>query len=327
MGAMKAASLLVAVVACSTPPASNETPADAAPGTTPDASTTEPTPDAPASASCTGRQPQPRDAVWNIDVNGVARAARVHVPASYDPTKRTPIVIDLHGRTGWASQQAGLSHSLAKSDAAGFIAIYPESATSPTSWNAGGGTSAGGCCDPAYANGVDDAGFIRELLDEAEAKLCVDTDRVYAMGLSNGGYLAYRVACELSDRIAAVGSVAGGQTLAACNPTRPVPVWHVHGTSDTLVDYSWASYSVGFWTDENGCTTSSTTYQQGDASCVTHSGCTAGADVVLCTIDQGGHQWPGGEALPFMGKKSDHLIATDALWEFFVAHPRPGVSP
>jgi polyhydroxybutyrate depolymerase len=214
-------------------------------------------------------------------------------------------------------QQAQISHAIAKSDAAGFVVVHPESSTSPGSWNAGA------CCDPAASAKVDDMGFLVALLDQLDSTLCVDDKRVYAMGLSNGGYMSYRIGCELADRVAAVGPVASGLAVSGCSPSRPVPLFAVHGTSDPLVQYSFDQTSVDEWSKANGCTTTATTYQNGDASCVTHGGCTAGADVVLCTIDGGGHQWPGGEPLPFLGKKSDDLITTDALWDFFVAHPLP----
>jgi polyhydroxybutyrate depolymerase len=266
--------------------------------------------------TCSGSA-QPLDADWMIDVGGTQRLAHVHVPASYDPTKPTPVVIDLHGRTSNGTQQAWLSHMVTKSDAAGFIVVHPESSTSPTSWNSGAG-----CCDPAYSNHVDDVGFMNNLLDQLEAKLCVDADRVYTTGLSNGGYLSHTLACDLSDRIAAIGSVAGLLQVDQCNATRAMPVFDVHGDNDPIVSYSWVPQTIDFWTQHNGCTTMTTTYQNGNATCVTHGGCTSGADVVLCTIAGGGHQWPGGEALPFLGLKSDDLNATDAQWEFFVAHPR-----
>lgn len=274
--------------------------------------------DAPVqTATCETKTAQPLDATWSVTVGTVTRTARVHVPASYDPSKRTPLVINLHGRTSNGTQQAWLSHAIQKSDAAGYIVMHPESSTSPTSWNAGGG-----CCDPAAAQNVDDSGFIRKLLDDAEAKLCIDTSRVYVTGLSNGGYLAHRVACEMTDRIAAIGPVAGLLQLQTCAPTKPMPVMLVHGTSDTLVPYDWVPPTVNYWKAKNQCTTQATTYQNGAATCVTHGGCTGGADVVLCTITGGGHQWPGGEEVPFLGTKSDDIIATDAMWNFFVAHPR-----
>jgi polyhydroxybutyrate depolymerase len=302
--------LAVCLVACSSPSVGDD-PVDASLGGNADSAIDSPT----QSATCDGKAAQPLDATWNLTVGSLTRSARVHVPATYDPTQPTALVINLHGRTSNASQQAWLSHATTKSNTEGFVVIHPEAWGSPTSWNAGGG-----CCDPAAANNIDDSGFIRALLDEANAKLCVDPARVFVMGLSNGGYLAHRVACEMTDRISAIGAVAGLLQLPTCAPTRPMPVFLVHGTSDTLVSYDWVDETVDYWRVKNGCTTKTTTYQNGVATCVTHGSCNANADVVLCTITGGGHQWPGGEAVPLLGTKSDDLIATDALWSFFETH-------
>jgi polyhydroxybutyrate depolymerase len=273
--------------------------------------------DTPPAAACAGRTAQPKDADWMIDVSGTSRLAHVHVPASYDPSHPTPVVINLHGLTGNGTMQAALSHMIAKSDAAGFIAVHPEASTNPTSWNAGPG-----CCNPAYNDHVDDVGFMRALIDRLEADLCVDPDRVFTTGLSNGGYLSHTLACDLSDRVAAIGSVAGLLGVTSCPATRAVPVFDVHGNNDPIVSYSYVAQTIDFWTQHNKCTTETTTYTNGDATCVTHGGCTNGADVVLCTIANGGHQWPGGDELPLLGYKSDDLDATGAQWEFFLAHPR-----
>lgn len=303
------------LVACSSPTQSGDQ-VDANGGGNADSNGSNGSDAPPQSATCDGKTSQPLDATWNITVGSATRVARVHVPASYDPSKRTPLVLDIHGRTQNASGEMSLTHSIPKSDAAGFIAIYPESATSPTSWNSGT------CCEPATTNNLDDTGFFRKLLDEAEAKLCIDTSRVYMMGMSNGGYQSHRMGCELADRVAAIGPVAGLLLFQGCSPTKPMPVMMVNGTSDSLSQYQYVASGVNFWKNKNQCTTMTTTYQNGDATCVTHGGCTGGADVVLCTIQDGGHQWPGGEEIPFLGKKSNDLIATDALWDFFVAHPR-----
>jgi polyhydroxybutyrate depolymerase len=307
--------LVVLLGACSSPSAGMDNPADA-PQSIADSAGSATIDAPPQNATCDSKTAQPLDATWTVTVGSQTRTAKVHVPASYDPSKRTPLVFDVHGRTQNAAGEMSLTHSIAKSDAAGFIAIYPESITSPTSWNSGT------CCEPATTNSVDDTGFMRKLLDEAEAKLCIDTTRVYMMGMSNGGYQSHRIGCEMADRFAAIGPVAGLLLFQGCAPTKPMPVMMVNGTADTLSQYQYVAQGVNFWKGKNGCTTMATTYQNGDASCVTHSGCTAGADVVLCTIQNGGHQWPGGEAIPFLGTKSDNLIATDALWDFFVAHPR-----
>lgn len=280
-------------------------------------------PDAPAqaqpdaaSATCAGKQMPPADATWTLTVGGLSRTAKVHVPPSYSPAKAMPLVVNIHGRTHNATGQATLSHAIAKSDAAGFVVIHPEAWGTPTSWNAGT------CCEPATTNNIDDIGFMTKLLDEAEDKLCIDKDRIYFMGLSNGGYLSHRGACQLTDRLAAIGPVASNLLFQGCAPSRPIPVWMAHGTADPLVQYAWADQSADYWAGKNKCTTMATTYTKGDTSCVTHGGCDGGADVVFCTVTDGGHQWPGGDTLPFMGKKTDDISATDAIWEFFVAHPR-----
>ncbi len=282
----------------------------------------DPPPGDATSATCSTKSAQPVDATWKV----VGRDVRVHVPATYDPSTATAIVLDLHGLSSDGPDQARIAKMLPASDAHNFIAVHPDGTGSPRGWNAGD------CCNPAASSGVDDVAFISMVIDELSSKLCVDPDRVYAIGLSNGGYLAHRLGCELSDRIAAIGSVSGVMGIASCSPSRPVPVFHVHGTSDFIVPYDGGGFNgsigaeetIADWAARNHCSGAPTTsYDHGDAKCVRHSGCDAGADVVLCTIDGGGHQWPGGESSgAFNGMLSNDLDATEAAWEFFAAHPR-----
>lgn len=278
--------------------------------------------DARPIVTCTGKAAQPRDATWTVGGRGV----RVHVPASYDPSRGAPVVLNLHGYAGDGQEQARVSKMNARADAAGFVAVYPNGHHVPRGWNGGV------CCGGAATSGTDDSAWISGLIDDLSEELCVDPDRVYATGLSNGAFMAHRLGCELADRIAAIGAVAGVVGISACNPSRPVPVFHVHGTSDRVIPYGGGGVNgnesvattIDRWRTRNGCTGAPvTTYAQGDATCVTHGGCTGGADVTLCTIDQGGHQWPGGESIGALsGKKSDDLDATGAMWAFFAAHPR-----
>ncbi|HTL37305.1 MAG TPA: PHB depolymerase family esterase [Kofleriaceae bacterium] len=305
--------VVVGVVGCSSPGSQQQ-------GNDVDAPPSHSDPDAPdtSSATCDGKMTQPLDATWNITVGSAMRVVRVHVPASYDPQKATPLLFDVHGRTQNASGEMSLTNSKAKSDAEGFIVVFPESATSPTAWNSGS------CCDPANTNNIDDTAFMTKLLDEAESRLCIDAKRVYMMGMSNGGYESHRIGCELADRFAAVGPVAGLLLFQNCSPSRPMPIMMVNGTADNLSQYQYVDESYGFWKTKNKCSTMMQTYSKDDATCVTYGGCEGGADVVQCTIQDGGHQWPGGgTTLPFLGKKSDNLDTTSALWTFFKAHPLP----
>jgi polyhydroxybutyrate depolymerase len=275
----------------------------------------------PATVTCMGKQTQPLDAVWTVG----GRMVRVHVPASYDPTKATPVVLNLHGYSGDGQSQITISKMLATSDANGFIALHPDGHHSPRGWNAGV------CCGAAATSGTDDTAWLSSVLDEAESKLCVDTDRVFATGMSNGGFMAHRLACE-TDRFAAIAPVAGVVGISNCNPSRPVAVMHTHGDADTLIPYTGGGVNgnesvaatIDRWATKNGCTGApAQTYQQGDATCMTRSSCTDNADVTLCTIAGGGHQWPGGVSLgSFLGELSNDLDATNAMWAFFAAHPR-----
>ena len=277
-----------------------------------------------ATERCTGRQPQALDATWTITSGGQARTFNVHVPAAYDPTRATPVVLNFHGYSSDAAQEDLLAQMSAKADTEGFIAVHPEGLSN--SWNAGA------CCGASAQNGVDDVGFVRDMLDALEQKICVDARRVFATGMSNGGFLSHRLGCELSSRIAAIAPVAGVLALAACNPTRPMPVMHFHGTADTLVPYDGdpaqnfpdVASTFAAWAKRDGCVGQPTeTFRKLDAHCATYATCAAGATVTLCTIDGGGHTWPGGTPIPSLGYTTPNLSATDAMWDFFKKNPMP----
>lgn len=277
-------------------------------------------------ASCSGKVSQPTDASWTLQVGGISRTVEVHVPASYDPTRAVPLVINFHGYTSNGMQQAALTGMSAKADAAGFVVAYPEGTGSPS------GFDAGACCGQAAQDGVDDIGFTRAIIATAGDKLCLDAHRVFVTGFSNGGFMSHRIACELADRVAAVAPVSGvlGIPDDACTPARPIAVIDFHGQADDTVPYDgsqqdgWPSAPDTFagWAKRDQCSGAPTvTYQKGDVSCSTYAACAGGSAVELCTISDGGHAWPGSRiALP--GTTQD-IDATDAIWSFFVAHPMP----
>ncbi|HSO37305.1 MAG TPA: PHB depolymerase family esterase [Labilithrix sp.] len=290
----------------------------------PDASARDATPD--AQPACAGKTGTAGDRTVTIDSGGVARTFNLHVPAAYDPTKRTPLVLLFHGYTMSAATFAATTHFAATADARGMIGVFP----------IGIGTSFNGgeCCGPASETNVDDVGFTRDMIAALEAEYCIDEKRVSATGISNGGFFVYRLACELADKIAAIAPVAGviGMPPESCNPARPVPVLHIHGTGDVQIPYEGSAgafrsvaVTVGAFRTKNACAAGNGTvvYQNGDVSCTKWGGCTANADVELCTVTGGGHQWPGGEPLPYGGSPTPNLIASDAIADFFLAHPMP----
>ena len=285
-----------------------------------------PSPGCASSASAAGL-----DEMRSLDHDGVERTYQLHVPASYDGETPTAVVLNFHGFTPIvgpqaASAQASLSGLVAKSDDAGFIAVHPqgllEGDGTTASWNAGT------CCSTDSER--DDVGFIAALIDTLGADLCIDERRVYSTGLSNGGIMSHFLACRLADRIAAIAPVAGVNGAMPCEPGRPVGVVAFHGTSDALVPYTGGVTAVDDWVARNGCSSDpEETFNNGDSRCERYTGCQGDVEVELCTVEDGGHTWPGGSdlpsvpGLPDLGKTTQDLSANDEMWSFFQRHALP----
>lgn len=271
---------------------------------------------------------------------GVARQYKVHVPPSYKPDVPTPVVFCFHG----LGQDAVMfcvsgANMPAKSDEAGFILVMPNGYSN--SWNAGT------CCGDAITQKLDEVGFVRAVFAEISKHLNIDLSRVYATGLSNGGYMSYRMACEASDLFAAVAPGAGAigsadigggtnadSDLTACM-AKGVSVLDIHGTEDPLIPYDKQKPSLDRVAMQNGCMLSQKPAAQpasaGDTTCVSYEGCRAGVDITGCSVKGGGHVWFGSPncgtgvdaACAIVGANSENIVNTDVIWEFFRSHPRP----
>lgn len=260
------------------------------------------------SSACSGVVVE-RDARWTVRVGDADREADVHLPPAYDGRRALPLVLSLHALGSSAALQATYTGLGETADEAGFVLVHPEGIGA--SWNAGIG-----CCGAALAAASDDIGFIAALLDRLESELCVDRARAYVVGMSNGGYMTHRVACELSSRLAAVASVAGIDATAECEPESPISLLQIHGTSDTVVPYASAVRSVASWRDRNGCAESPTLLSdEGGARCESWS-CERDTEVVGCSLLGSIHVWPGGLASPAA------LDANEVIWDFFQRHSR-----
>lgn len=302
-------------------------------------------PPLPERASCEGLTVGPGTYDWNITHAGRSRLYRVHVPAGYEPARPTPAVLSFHGYGSDEKEQEYLSRMSQVADAQGFIAVYPRGLSYPeiTGTPASDprtedtrGWNAGVCCGPPQLARVDDVSFVDALLAELDTRVCLDTRRIYSTGLSTGGFFSYRLACERSGQFAAIAPVAGMEGFAPCSPVRAVSVMHFHGLDDPLIffqggdnipfggPYPSATESVSRWAQRNVCTgPTTTTYDQGDSTCDTTSGCSQNAAVTLCTVQGGEHTWPGGLMPPDRGYTTPDLDATNEMWRFFSAHPRP----
>ncbi len=277
-----------------------------------------------------------------IDHGGLTRYYRAYVPKSYDKNKKTPLVIYVHG--GGGSSASSKNDGLySYSDKYGFILLSPAGTGVLKNmllvWNYGPYLIGENIVNrPNYAteHNIDDIGFFSKMIDDAESKFNIDKNKIYMTGISQGGMMSYRSACELSNRITAVAPVAPPASLANCNPSRPVPIMHIHGTADPCAPYNGgisegclgakkelfqsAQEMINSWLNTNSCLSkSSVAYQKGNATCIIYEQCGDDAEVEFCTIEGGGHTWPSGnQYLPKskIGPVS-YDISFDQIWEFF----------
>lgn len=249
---------------------------------------------------------------------GVTYKYLVHIPPSYDGTKRTPLVLNWHGLTSNAAQQEFFSNMDPVADQDGFLLAYPESPDA--SW------TAGKCCPKVPTR--NDAGFARALVEKISTDACVDAKRIYSTGMSNGGFMSHRLGCEQADLFAAIAPVAGKVGIPDCNPSRPMPVLEFHGSADAIVAYDTGVLSgenppatvpetAANWAKRDGCKTGpEQTAHNGTVTCQTWSGCDAGVTVTLCTAEGEGHCWPGQSVCPY-GAATTDMDATAEIAKFF----------
>jgi polyhydroxybutyrate depolymerase len=266
------------------------------------------------------------------------RKVLVHLPSGYDAAHPAPLVLALHGGGGHAEYMADDEHYglQKKADEAGFVVAFPNGYSKLpgakfATWNAGG------CCGDARDRGSDDVGFARAVVAAIEARYSIDTKRVFATGMSNGGMMSHRLACEAADVFRAVASVAGTDATAACTPSRPISVLHIHARNDDHVLFDGGAgpgafrddskvmafvsvpETVSRWVQRDHCSAApQRTVDRPGAYCETHSGCADGTTVQLCVTETGGHSWPGAHSVR-RGKEaaSQALDANDVIWRFF----------
>lgn len=271
----------------------------------------------------------------SLEVEGQTRTYEVHVPSKYDPRMPTPVVLIFHGAFMNGSLMVPFTGLNKTSDQHGFIAVYPN----------GTGKSLFLFFNPSSAatkHMPNDVTFVDRLLDDLAGVVNVDPKRVYATGMSNGGMMCYRLAADLSHRIAAIAPVAGTMTYTACQPSRPVSVLHFHGTDDKLVRFEGpdgprittvqsVDACMQLWANIDGCPPRPRTEVMPNA---TADGMTVtktnygpgkeGSEVILYTVQGGGHTWPGQESpIELLGKSTLDISANDLIWDFFQHHPMP----
>lgn len=293
--------------------------------------------------------------------DGRDRTYLVHLPSTYDPARAWPVVLNLHGGGGEARGAEASTLMDEAADREGFIVVYPEGVGKTALGKLFGTWNGGFCCGQAVDEGVDDTAFIDALLDELARQYAVDDARIFATGISNGGIMSHRLGCELSSRIAGIAPVAAPGPSTPCEARAPMRALVIHGTEDPCALYDggercggcfseWLQDSFGveegaddhfacesapaqvdFWRAVNGCSdVRGTFFAAGDARCEIWNDCTSGVPVGLCTLEGGGHTWPGGEHgcanegskicqdfADIVGEINRDLDANEVMWRFW----------
>ncbi|MGD2218180.1 MAG: PHB depolymerase family esterase [Gemmatimonadales bacterium] len=296
-----------------------------------------------AGCASIARHGPPAGAVRTLRHDGLDRTYVVHLPASYAEGKAYPLVLVLHGGGGEASSTARLTSMNRIADEHGFIVVYPNGIERV--WNDGRGVER----YRSQREDIDDVGFIAALIDELVSDGAVDRDRVYVTGLSNGGFMANRLGCQLADRVTAIAPVIASMAEnvpETCDPSRAMPVLIVNGTADPLVPWHGHEVRFGrrrfgrmlstpelvrFWVSHNGCDSDATVSWKPDRDpddrtrvrVHVYSGCRDDVEVLLYEIQGGGHTWPGGsQYLPrfLIGRVSRDIIGSRVVWRFFSSY-------
>jgi polyhydroxybutyrate depolymerase len=256
-------------------------------------------------------------------VGGLTRSYRLYTPLSIVAHKPVPLVLVLGGVGNSPDSMVQATGLDMTADANGFIAAYPAGVNQ--TWNGGY------CCLLGAPSGPDDVAFLTKVIDDVESVRTIDAKRVYVVGVSAGAIMAYTLGCQLADRIAGIGSVAGAMILDTCHPTEAVSVIEIHGTADGEVPYQGGATDGGAtmpspptvdvvsrWAQLDGCPNPPTSQTAGIVGTQSWTGCQNGTAVKLITITGGGHTWFSSVYGPVDGA----VDATQQIWTFLSSTTR-----
>jgi polyhydroxybutyrate depolymerase len=287
----------------------------------------------------------------SIKAGGLKRTYLLHIPVTYDNTNPMALLIALHGGGGTGQNMVKLTMGGFDriSDRCGFVVAYPDGIDKH--WNDGRNSE-----QAKYRTNnenIDDVGFIAALIDHLIKGMNIDPKRVYVTGMSNGAIMSYRLACELSGKIAAIAPVAGNiaqNLFPACSPSNPVSVLAINNVNDPLVPFEGgnitgpygmkklgkvlsAHESVKFWVNRDNCSAEPVISSEPDKDTrdgtrvrkETYSNGEENTEVVLYVIEGGGHTWPGGYQYlgeRLIGRTCRDMNAAEVIWNFFEKHSR-----
>jgi len=275
------------------------------------------------------------DSRRNVYFDSMRRSYLVHLPPDYNGEEAVPLMLVFHGAGGNAESARKMSGMDDIADRENFIVVYPNGtglfSEYVLSWNAGE------CCNFVEPFGVDDVAFVRFLVIALNETYNINSEKIYAAGISNGGMMVYRMGCEDADLFAGMAVISSTMCFDGCAPSGPVPLIVFHGLADTVIPYSGGmgtdfltsffelshkpvSDSVSFWAKNNNCEPVPRKEKEGIVYKEVYSNCEKNADVEFYTIENGGHVWPGGAESWLLGSEPVDFPASETIWRFFANH-------
>ncbi|VAW90957.1 LpqC [hydrothermal vent metagenome] len=285
-----------------------------------------------------------------IQHGGLQRSFILFIPHTIDTNLKSSVVFNFHGGGGRAEAYRAYTKMDATAERYKFVVVYPDGTgrykNRLLTWNAGS------CCAYANKNKIDDVGFVRKIIKQLPKYVKIDKTRIYATGFSNGGMMSYRLALELSDKIAAIASVAGNMHVEEFNPRRAFPIMHIHSVDDPRALYHgglgpkfpFTNYRVehrdvqevmDLWSENNGCQKGPYLYKNLEfktdkgtqrAEKWAYTSCIGRARVVHWKLSEVGHVWPGGKQdvmTDLLGPSTRLINANEIIWKFFSQYRLP----
>lgn len=263
--------------------------------------------------------------VFSFNFDGITRSYRVYLPSTYHPLNSYSMIINLHGYTSTAAAQEAYTSFNVIADTANVVMVYPDGVSN--AWNSGWSNP--------YYSGVKDVEFISALIDTMIQNYSINQCRVYAIGMSNGGFMSHRLACELEDKIAAIAGVTGmlaDSVAYYCQTNRAVPIMQIQGNADAVVNFNGSPFAyrsfdnmINWWYNHNHCLNTEAVYNFPNSSltdnCTAeltiHNQCDGNSAIYAIKIINGGHTWPGASVdIPSNGNTNRDISGSNEIWKF-----------
>lgn len=262
---------------------------------------------------------------FSFTFESLTRNYKVYLPVNFNPFGTYSLVINMHGYTSTAAAQEAYTDFNVIADSANIIVVYPDGISN--SWNSGWSSP--------YHSGVNDVGFISALIDTMLLNYPINSCKVYAIGMSNGGFMSHRLACELENKIAAIAGVTGmlaDSVAFYCQTTRTVPIMQIQGNNDPVVNFNGSAFAyrsyndmITWWYNHNGCISSPTIFNYPNINLIDNStaelsifnNCNGNSKIYALKILNGGHTWPGGSVdIPSNGNTNRDIHGSNEIWKF-----------